>query len=85
MIGTRIVQVLLLGSTLLLVAYALRTAWLDYWHAPCEVLHKYDGKPTGSATYFAEFDTRKEAHAYAKGLRWDERCSHVQVKPLHNA
>lgn len=30
MIATRIVQVLLLGSTLTLVGFAVRTAWLDH-------------------------------------------------------
>ena len=77
---TALVQVLLLLSTLALVYYASTTAWMDYQHTPCEVLHKYEGRPRGEGGfYFAEFATRKEAKAYARKLRNTPGCSHVQV------
>lgn len=55
---------------LAVVAYALRTAYLDWENTPMEVCHKYDGQPRlTNAWYGAEFDRRSEARKYARELR----------------
>lgn len=80
---TAIVQVLLLLSTLTLVGYAVRTAWLDHKenNAPHEVLHRYEGRPR-EGFYFCEFATRKEAQAYLWELASQEGVTEAHIVPM---
>jgi hypothetical protein len=69
-------------AALVLVGYALRTAWLDHKQnaLPHEVWHRYQGRPR-EGFYFAEFPNRREAQAYFWEIASQEGVTEAHIVP----
>lgn len=77
-----LVMVCIMAATLGMLVYVAQVAYMDWSNTPCEVAHKYEGRPRGTGYYFAEFATRKEARVYARQLATQPGVTHVRVKPM---